>query len=218
MDINSNIYDFMKEIYEHENHRYTSWEICFEAFKDRNLDDKTKALHLSGFLCSWGMYRGKGKLLKSYNYLIFKDLIPTLNNYKDLRVDFLEENVYNKFLYLVGKIEEYLSNLKISSTHTLVTKVILGVYGCFPALDQYFLEGYKRYGYKFSTNIFKRPEHFAEFYDSLKSFYSANKILFENERKMIKRTRKINYTPMKLIDMCFWNYGKFFIDCKKFFK
>jgi len=138
MIIVQNIDNFMQKIYNNPYHRYTSWEICFQAFGNDNLDNEVKALHLAGYLCSWGMYRGSSKLLSEHNYMIFKDLVLILNEYMDLRKEFLLESDYDRFLELVRKIKEFLDNKGITSTDTLITKIILGVYGCFPALDEYF--------------------------------------------------------------------------------
>jgi len=205
MNIIQNIDNFMQKIYENPNHRYTSWEICFQAFGNDNLNNELKALHLEGYLASWGMYRGSSKLLSEYNYMIFKDLMPILNEYMDLRKEFLEESDYDRFLELIKKIKKFLDDKGIASTDTLITKIILGVYGCFPALDKYFKKGFKLYkDIKISIsqkNIFKN------FYDNLKSFYFTNKTIFDSKRREIGDNRGINYPPMKLIDMYFWEEG-----------
>jgi len=205
MNIIQNINNFMEKIYNNSNHRYTSWEICFQAFGNDNLNNELKALHLEGYLASWGMYRGSSKLLSEYNYMIFKDLMPILNEYMDLRKEFLKESDYDRFLELVKKIKKFLDDKGIGSTDTLITKIILGVYGCFPALDEYFKKGFKLYkDIKISIsqkNIFKN------FYDNLKSFYFTNKTIFDSKRREIGANRGINYPPMKLIDMYFWEEG-----------
>ena len=214
MTIIQNIDNFMQKIYTEPNHhRYTSWEICYKAFGDRNINDEVKALHLAGYLCSWGMYRGSSKLLSEYNYMIFNELVPTLNEYIDLRKDFLEENDYDGFLNLVKKIREFLDSKKITSTDTLITKIILGVYGCFPALDDYFKKGFKSYNnIKISIN---QKNTFKNFYNNLKSFYFADKGAFETKKQEIEANRGINYPPMKLVDMYFWEYGNMLKELEK---
>ena len=218
MNIIHNIDNFMKKIYENSNHRYTSWEICYKAFGDENLNNDIKALHLAGYLCSWGMYRGSSNLLNEYNYMILIDLIPTLTKYMDLRKDFLEKGDYEKFLELVKNIKNFLNNKNISPTGTLITKIILGVYGCFPALDNYFIKGYRSCGYTFSNEILIDFQKFDIFYNSLKSFYFSNQGGFESKKMEIKYKRNINYPPMKLIDMHFWEYGSFFIKFENKYK
>lgn len=206
----------MQKIYNNPNHRYTSWEICFQAFGNDNLNDETKTLHLSGYLASWGMYRGSSKLLSEYNYIIFKDLVPILNEYMDLRKEFLEESDYDRFLEVVNKITTFLDERDIASTDTLITKIILGVYGCFPALDEYFQKGFKSYNnIKISIsqkNVFKT------FYENIKSFYFANETIFDTKRREIRANRGIDYSPMKLIDMCFWEYGNLLKELEKITK
>jgi len=202
-----NIDSFMQKIYENPNHRYTSWEICYQAFEDENLNNDIKALHLGGYLCSWGMYRGSSNLLNEYNYMVFIDLIPILNEYMDLRKDFLEEDDYRRFLELVENIKNFLNDKNISPTDTLITKIILGVYGCFLALDNYFIKGYRKSVCTFSNKILIKFQEFNIFYNSLKSFYFSNQGGLESKRMEIKYKRNVNYPPMKLIDMFFWEYG-----------
>ena len=213
MIIVQNIDNFMQKIYNNPYHRYTSWEICFQAFGNDNLDNEVKALHLAGYLCSWGMYRGSSKLLSEHNYMIFKDLVLILNEYMDLRKEFLLESDYDRFLELVRKIKEFLDNKGITSTDTLITKIILGVYGCFPALDEYFKKGFKSYNdikiSIFQNNIFK------VFYNNLKIFYLLNRKSFERKRLEIKFSQGFFYPPMKLIDMHFWGYGNMLKELEK---
>ncbi len=205
MTIAQNIGNFMQKIYDNSNHRYTSWEIYFQAFENDNLDNEVKALHLAGSLCSWGMYRESNKLLSEYNYMIFKDLVPIINEYINLRKEFLAESDYDRFLELVKKIKKFLNNKGITSTDTLITKIILGVYGCFPALDEYFIKGFTSYN-DIKISI-KEKNIFENFYNSLKYFYFSNKVIFETKRQEISTKREIDYPPMKLIDMCFWEHG-----------
>ena len=205
MIIVQNIDNFMQKIYTNPYHRYTSWEICYKVFGDRNINNEVKALHLSGYLVSWGMYRGSSKLLSEYNYMVFKDLVPILNKYMYLRKNFLGESDYGNFLELVREIKEFLGNKNITSTNVLITKIILGVYGCFPALDKYFKKGFKSYN---NINIsINQKNTFKNFYNNLKIFYFANKTIFDIKKQEIEANRGINYPLMKLIDMCFWEEG-----------
>jgi len=213
MTITQNIDNFMQKIYNNQNHRYTSWEICYKAFGDININDEVKALHLAGYLASWGMYRGSSNLLRENNYMIFNKLVPILNEYMDLRKDFLEENDYDRFLNFVKRIKESLEKKNITSTNTLTTKIILGVYGCFPALDDYFKKGFNSYNnIKISIN---QKKTFKNFYNNLKNFYFANKGAFETKKQEIKANRSINYPPMKLVDMYFWEYGNMLKELEK---
>ena len=207
MNVN-NIDQFMQKIYDNPNHRYTSWEICYRSFQNENLSNEIKSLHLASYLCSWGMYRGSSQLLNEYNYMIFNNLIDLLNEYMELRKDFLEESEYEKFLEFIHKIKSFLKNKNISSTKTLITKIILGVYGCFPALDNYFIKGYRSNGYTFSEKVLTNIQKFNVFYTCLKNFYITNERIFNNKRQEIEANRGIDYPAMKLIDMYFWMEGK----------
>ncbi len=64
------------------NKRLESWEICHDEFlKARNsqvVDKRLLALHIMGFLGSWGMYCRKAPLFLNHHYLVHEDLIDTL--------------------------------------------------------------------------------------------------------------------------------------------
>ena len=72
------------------NNRYCSWEDCNNAFRSvykkgfSANDTEYLALHLIGYLASWGMYRGSSDLLREYSYSVHKDLIPLLYDSKYL--------------------------------------------------------------------------------------------------------------------------------------
>ncbi|MDO4626572.1 MAG: hypothetical protein Q4A81_04605 [Pasteurellaceae bacterium] len=61
---------FYSDIIKIKNHRYKSWEHCYQCFHQaikEGCDDKTiddLSLQLSFYLASWGMYRGSSFLLQ----------------------------------------------------------------------------------------------------------------------------------------------------------
>ncbi|MFH1661746.1 MAG: hypothetical protein ABIA02_01460, partial [Candidatus Falkowbacteria bacterium] len=71
MDIKETIRDFFKEIEGDDNHRYKSWEHCYNYFslEDKEINKDIACLHLAFYLASWGMYRGSTFLLQK-DYLI----------------------------------------------------------------------------------------------------------------------------------------------------
>jgi hypothetical protein len=85
------------------------------------------------------------------------------------------------------------------ASDTLVTKILLGVFGCVPAYDQYYVKAVKEYGV--SSGRFNE--------DSIKDiaeYCIKYKAEFEELRKRIS-SDEIKYTPMKLMDMCMWQLG-----------
>jgi hypothetical protein len=169
-------------------------------------------LHLGFYLASWGMMRGSGFLLqKNFRYyekfirMIADDCddvwgidVPDYEN--DSKIEVLE-NTYNKFKCM---IEDQKSRIII------VTKIMLGVFGCIPAYDKYFTQTFRsmsegRCGFRSFTP------------DSLKEilcFYTENKVAINNCIKNIgllkvdkRNTAKLNYTKAKIIDMIGFQMG-----------
>ena len=72
-------YDTIKADY---NHRFASWEHCYEAFKNnkQNRNDETidfLSLHLAWYLASWGMLRG-GSFLLQKDYRVHFPVVKLL--------------------------------------------------------------------------------------------------------------------------------------------
>lgn len=183
--------------------RYKSWEHCYNAFKKyRHDEDKTEFLcmHLSCFMASWGMLRNSR--LINYDYLIHKDFVMEISNIKyDKLYDDSFENVdlINELTELINKLYVHKITNKERLSDTFVTKILLGVFGCVPAYDSYFKSAVKHY--KVCSQNFNERSLI-----SLYSFYNLYFNEFENLRKQFAN-EGVYYTPMKLIDMCFWQLG-----------
>lgn len=102
-------------------------------------------------------------------------------------VDLINQVYINKF------------SKKDKLSDTFVTKVLLGVFGCTPAYDRYFRISVKNCGICSST--FSRS--------SLKNLYSYYELYYDNFEELRHQFIRENvyYTPMKMIDMCFWQLG-----------
>ena len=214
----SKILDKLKsQRYSSSHNRYLSWEHCYNAFRKvkikgySNSDDEFLALHLVGYLASWGMYRGSSELLRNYDYLIHKDLIPIIFQTKYLPLFDIDSSNFSKNLDLINEaysdIQKYYSNLTSANKHfvptdTLITKIMLAVYGCIPAYDRFFKLGIGHYKItKNGSNKFKDLSTWLDdnptFINDIASFGSN----FTNSG--------INYPFMKLVDMYFWGLGYF---------
>jgi len=190
-------------------HRYSSFDYCYNYFlkeNDLTKDMEKSCFELAFYLASWGMFRGSSFLLqKSAKYFIKtieyvnsldKELWKIdVNDYNDEIIDKLLE-IYNKLDKLV--VEGW------SRSITLVTKIMLGIFGFVPAYDEYFCKSFRiiangKCGFrsfnKESLNIIK------EFYDLNKNPINklSNKI-FTYDFITGKRTN-INYPKAKIIDM-----------------
>ena len=150
----SNIYDNIlssyNEILTVGNHRYKSWEYCFSYFNqllDNHGDKDTASLHLAFYLASWGMYRGSSQLLqKDYrvHLPVIYELIKKENRFlRNINIEKFNtgSRETNTLLDLVGSLRKIYRDRGVSSTDTLITKVILGTYACLPAYDSLFLNG-----------------------------------------------------------------------------
>lgn len=209
----SNVLTSVKQQRYTTNHsRYLSWEHCYNAFKAvknksfSNTDSENLALHLAGYLASWGMYRGSSDLLKEYNYLVHKGLISLLYNSKYLPLFNIDETNFEQNLSLIKsaylEIQNFYNSLscnnkKFKASETLITKIMLGVYGCVPAYDRFFCDGLKYYNIQKSGN---------------KKFNELNTWLKENpnfvsEVVLFGKTNFKDYPFMKLLDMYFWELG-----------
>lgn len=180
--------------------RYKSWEHCYNAFKAyRHNEDKIEFLcmHLACYLASWGMLRNSG--LINFDYFVHKEFIKQIANPKfdKLYDDNLLDNID-----LIFEAVEVIKNaypISISKTDTLLTKILLGVFGCVPAYDRYFKKGVQKAGIVSSTFNAKNITQLFTYYQNNSLTFDALLQSFEKEN--------IHYTPMKLMDMCFWQYG-----------
>lgn len=180
-----------------KNSRFLSWEHCYNFFKDNKdeiLNDKTgkmldlASLNLSFYLASWGMYRGSSNILWK-DYKIHKELISTL--LKEYSVLFNKNIAWEEIEKAIEKVKKYYKKLDITPTDTLITKVLLGIFACVPAYDEFFKKGIKHYDKNFS-------QRFNE--SSFKTLQDiANKIELKEKYK--------DYPPMRLVDAYFWWIG-----------
>jgi hypothetical protein len=216
MSLNDVVCEFYVEISKDKNHRYKSWEHCFDYFnRNESFDIDQGALHLAFYLASWGMYRGSSGLLWK-DYRIHSPAIQIIRNTEYRAFDVLSGNKITKESYklklknLHKELEWYYEKQSfstgkktrtISATHTLITKIILGTTGAFPALDRLFCDGFK-------TIRGQRISHLNENSIGLIwDFAVANKSNIENAQMQIHQLSGAHYPVMKIVDMYFWQIG-----------
>lgn len=210
--IKSVILDYYDLVASEEHHRYKSWEHCYEYFKncpDIISDEwkETAQLHLAFYLASWGMYRGSSFLLQR-DYKIHQYAVTIMlekkygvlwneMSFRNLRMlEEVRDRVIDAYVQNVTIINGERININI--TDTLITKILLGVYGCVPAYDRYLKYGMKYFGITGSFTIKSMVE--------LLSFIECFKEQFD-EMKLITESNGLTYTNMKLLDMFFWQIG-----------
>lgn len=197
--------------------RYLSWEHCYGFFQKNRVAPSEQTLdllclQLAWYLASWGMLRGKAFLLQK-DYLVHMPTVKLLTSqrYRNLygltAQTMADDAVIGKICELAGEITKiYARETSVDgqeegkiASDTLVTKILLGTIGCTPAYDRYFKKGLSASGVaqqSFGVKSMLR----------LSNFYEANLGELEAFRKNISRGR-IEYTPMKVMDMCLWQLG-----------
>lgn len=189
------------------NHRFKSWDHCYKAFEDQTKKDDELALHLAFYLASWGMYRGGcGILWKDYKIHI--KTVGVIREFYDLRGKWCGCEDITRIMQLYGEIQDCYSGLKyykadgteldVSATDTLVTKIMLGTIGCVPAMDNLFKKGFGIYQSKlFDEKLLGQIIEFSE----------RNKDDIQQYQSLIQTELKCFYPPMKIVDMYFWQKG-----------
>lgn len=207
------ILDYFNETVKDEHGRYMSWRHCYKAFSDnRNILDEQMvdylALHLAFYLASWGMYRGSSFLLQK-DYKVHVPVVKIIQEqkYKPLFGISAEELCKKSNLALLDDIGARIRNCYAeeapsfdgvvnNATDTLVTKILLGTLGCVPAYDRYYVQSVKKY--HISSGRYSMDSVYC-----VAKFYCDHLNEFEDLRHELSQSG-IEYPPMKLMDMCFW--------------
>jgi hypothetical protein len=196
--------------------RDRSWEHCYGYFHGTDAqaikkDHDHAALQLGFYLASWGMYRGSSFLLQ-YAYTIHVGVVDCLAEAKfsplwnpgfgsssndtahaSLILDLCQgiKNVYQPFATALNK----------NVSDILLTKVVLGTSGCFPAWDTYFHEGYKHCG------LIPPSRLTTAFIQGVLQFCFNHLADFQVEQTRIEQAYGMRYPLMKLVDMYFHQIG-----------
>lgn len=207
--------------------RFASFDYCYNYFysfrkKPKKLAYKRNieksCLHLAFFLASWGIYRGSTAPLQK-SIKLYEPLIKALAKNKSKiywKIDADKYTVKNiKRLQDCAIIikSELGKNLEKPPSDTLVTKIMLGMFGNVPAFDDNFRRGMgrKNLGYpigkfKDGTLSEKSLQNISGFYEAYKNEVFDKKIICTHEF-MIGTHKKVKYTKAKLIDMAGWEMG-----------
>jgi len=217
--VKENILLFYEEIEDDPYHRYRSWEHCYACFQrlqssqsEETIDVAT--LRLAFYLASWGMYRGSSQLLQK-DYRIHTRIVLELleTKYSQLwRLDFdsIADTApeISLVIQLAKRLGRVYAELGVSPTDTLVTKVLLGTFGCIPAYDTLFIRGVTHWNRALLSQC--QPKFPARFginsYRGLIDFYREHKDEIKEAQTHISKYG-IEYPVMKLADMYFWNLG-----------
>ena len=172
--------------------RFASFDFCynfFHTYKGKLCGENIEksCMELWSYLASWGMLRGSSALLQK-SPASLAGIIKCIDEEIDKRIweidlpNYSEANIeiLNK---TYKKIAKELKEIKVSATKTLVTKIMLGVFGSVPAFDTNFCS-WARDEYKEDENVTNKFRGFNK--ESLKivySFYRVNKVTFDGIKK-----------------------------------
>ena len=205
--------DIFNESNQKSGTRYATFDLCYGYFNSnrKNLigNNMEKSCYvLWSYLASWGMLRGSSFLLQmNPSYLI--SLVEYINsNEGDIMFD-IDVNSYvqnsDVILSTYDKIKSLLTPKTESKTipsKTLVTKIMLGVFGSIPAYDRYFIETFKTKGVGFCS-----PNLSPQSIECISAFYAKHKPEIDNliENSKVKdfygNETGLKYPIAKIIDM-----------------
>ena len=192
--------------------RYTSFDYCFNHFQShRTLDPARLAspsgmelscLHLGFFLASWGMLRASATLLNQS----IKHYAPAIDVTASVDPGVWEIDAHNYTDDSIELLEETASRLRAAlfdgASNTLITKIMLGVFGCVPAFDTFF-----RRGFRVATFGRTSLRKVARFYEENAEVVEANRVPTLDFASGAETARQ--YTRAKVIDMIFFIEGRY---------
>ena len=200
-------------------HRYASFDYCFNYFQNSTAeileaDIEKSCLELAFYLASWGMLRGSSFLLqksvKHYEPLIKYIIQLKKDNHGIWNID--AHNYDNESIQTILEVYKNITSLIMgedkSNRHlVLTTKIMLGVFGCVPAFDQYFTDTFREICENLSgRNGFRSVNE--NNLTHIRNFYEANREDIEILRDKIHTLdfntgefTQTKYTRAKIIDM-----------------
>jgi hypothetical protein len=196
--------------------RYTSFDYCYNYFRTKNnltQDIEKSCLVLGFYLASWGMFRGSSFLLQKS----IKHFEPTIEYISTLDKSVWEIDVDNyddHNIQAIIRIYQEITKRLIYNNNadlTLITKILLGVFGFIPAFDNYFCNTFRDI-YKGRCGFRKVNVKSLSF---IKAFYEANKTIIDRLSAETFTTdfvsgqkTTINYPKVKIIDMYGFSAGQ----------
>lgn len=208
MDIESNLRAFLDA--REPSARYTSFDYCFNYFQEHRERNNLPALiqgdglqlsclHLGFYLASWGMLRGSSELLQR-SVRVFVPVIKVIAN-SPAEIWETDANVYGDgSCSVVFETAQQISAALPNASDTLITKIMLGTFGCVPAFDTYFKTGFR--AWTFGPKALRR---IAEFYNTNSEIIDRNRV--ETLDFASGKTTGRLYTRAKVIDMIFFVAG-----------
>lgn len=219
VDISENVIKYFRDRSPVE--RAASFDYCFNYFQGFRACDEidtlasplnieASCLHLGYYLASWGMLRGS-TVLHTKSYRFFIPVIRAIAREADavwqIDVDKYTDTNIAELMELRNRISSAMSvdssagKSATVPTETLVTKVILGVFGSAPAFDTFFKRGFR-------TVTDKAVKMDPRTLGGIRDFYTANAAAVDQQRAKTLdfasgQPTSLYYTRAKVIDMVF---------------
>lgn len=187
-----------------EKERYEAYRYCKSYFSNEPINLEVGCLQLWSYLASWGMLRGSSNLLQCHSYKSLQPMIEKIadwksekpeyweidvSNYKETKVNL--KSIYDEVKRMIEEIGTAEHKSNVTATDTLITKIMLGVWGAIPAIDVNFREFLPK----------GKKSNIETIIDYLSEFYEANKIEIDSLAK------DHGYTKAKIVDMYGFAYG-----------
>ncbi len=203
-------------------HRFATYDFCHSYFVNNrevltsNMEES--CMRLWSFLGSWGMLRGSSQLFKENSPASLKPVIECIANTKEeiwkIDVEQYKEK-QEDLIRLYKSIEEALiegSNKKdcdgkphsaFKPSCTLITKIMMGVFGIVPAFDTFFC---KSFGNMYPQKGFAAYHFSKNALSSIYKFYETNKQAIDSIKIPVmnfdgEASSDLFYKKAKLIDM-----------------
>jgi hypothetical protein len=193
--------------------RFSSYDYCYNYFRDYVEEGKVQdissennvqesCLQLGFYLASWGMMRGSGFLLKKSlrSYIpVIRTIAETDSSVWHIDVDSYSDESLDAIIDTKKRLAERFAPNRPSDT--LLSKIMLGVFGNVPAFDTYVRKA-------FGVHTFNRNA-----LAKIQDFYKEHKPNFDSYHIktldfMSGQTTGHEYTNAKLIDMYGFMYGQ----------
>jgi hypothetical protein len=190
-----------------ETHRYASFDYCYNHFHPSNpkrkSDSEKSCFVLWGYLSSWGMLRGSSFLLKERCVKSFEPIVQFIygcdKNDWSIDVDKYNDENVRRILDITQTLKKQLQGIfkdEKSTTVTLITKIMLGVFGFVPAFDSRFKKTFSGFTSVSEKSLLRLRDIYQENQDVLDLTQGKYQTLVFN-----KGEQSHPYTKAKIIDM-----------------
>jgi hypothetical protein len=191
--------------------RHRSFDHCFNHFRAFASEQRaegrasaphleTACVHLGFYLASWGMYRGSSQLIK-HSAERLKPVVMAIAEAPEeiwtIDAGGYDETALDLMFATAKKIRAAFPG---RASDTLVTKTMLGTFGCVPAFDSYFRRGFGVH--TFNRTALRRIDAFVSRHSDAVQNAQSHTIDFSTGEPTPNQ-----YTAAKIVDMIFFVRG-----------